>query len=264
MNSYSVCDVMETHWPAAWSEQSPRWPTWPGPTGWTPGGAWAMCTSPPWTCTWLARYLTDKDKKKAKKAVLLKIKWQLVWLSQQSDQSWSCVYFVTLNECFLLLFFSKRACSRSTGRSINHLIKHLWFSSLAHGGSTSENLLHWLIVFICKDTTPHLSHDASLLHLALKVPHFLKYQQLDVPNMKGSRATLAHADLERDPSAELVTLKPAGAEHTSHVMHWAQHQHDKMRGERRTNGRHMRQKRAVTTHPLFGAKCCNLFINMPL
>lgn len=106
MNSYSVCDVMETHWPAAWSEQSPRWPTWPGPTGWTPGGAWAMCTSPPWTCTWLARYLTDKDKKKAKKAVL-KIKWQLVWLSQQSDQSWSCVYFVTLNECFFTSFFFK-------------------------------------------------------------------------------------------------------------------------------------------------------------
>lgn len=29
--------------------------------------------------------------------------------------------------------------------------------------------------------------------------------------------------------------------------------------EKRTNGRHMRQKRAVTTHPLFGAKCWKLY-----
>lgn len=54
---------MDSNWPAAWPELSPRWPAWPGPKGWTllPGGAWAMCTLPPLTCTWHARYLTDKD-----------------------------------------------------------------------------------------------------------------------------------------------------------------------------------------------------------
>lgn len=51
-----------------------------------------------------------RTKKNPKKAVLLKIKWQLVWLSQQSDQSWSCVYFVTLNECFFYFFFFFKTC----------------------------------------------------------------------------------------------------------------------------------------------------------
>lgn len=108
---------------------------------------------------------------------------------------------------------------------------------------------------------------------AFKVLPFLKYQQLDVLHMKRSWAALAHADLARNPSTEQllapgrkmsnmgfqwlesrVTLKPAGAACTSHVMQWTPPWQIKRR-ERRANWRHMRQKRAATTYSLFWTKC---------
>lgn len=55
----------------------------------------------------------------------------------------------------------------------------------------------------------------QLVDIALKRPLFLKYQQLVIPNMKGSWATLAHADLEQDPSTEWLLA----AEHESQI--WA-------------------------------------------
>lgn len=205
-----------------------------------------------------------RTKKKPKKAVLLKIKWQLVWLSQQSDQSWSCVYFVTLNECFFTSFIFKTCLQPKHWKiykpphktPLVFLLGTWWFNiwkSFALTNSVYLQRHHTTLIAWCQLITFGIKSVALPKNISSWMSQTWKDPELRwlTPTWSGTHA-------------ELVTLKPAGAEHTSHVMHWAQHQHDKMRGERRTNGRHMRQKRAVTTHPLFGAKCWNLFINMPL
>lgn len=49
----------------------------------------------------------------------------------------------------------------------------------------------------------HFTHAASLLDFALKLRLMLKLSTAGHPkNMKGSRATLAHADLELDPCTD--------------------------------------------------------------
>lgn len=75
-----------------------------------------------------------------------------VTLSQQRDQSWSCVCIITLNQCSAAFSVKTRgrfACSQSSGRSINHPIKHHWFSSLAHGSCRSSHLTIFLMVLAC-------------------------------------------------------------------------------------------------------------------
>lgn len=141
--SRRVC-VLATHWPTAWFEECPHWPAWPGPRGWTPDGAWAMCTSPPWTCTWLAHDLTDKRKKK---------QWLIFAL---------CLYRNTAGMLFCLYKLTGWfLCSPNTGRFINHLVKHLWFSSLGNAFCTD-----WYYLY-----TQHL---LTLCHLWIS---------LDIPNI---------------------------------------------------------------------------------
>lgn len=78
-------------------------------------------------------------------------------------------------------------------------------------------------MFIYKNTMPHFAHAASLLDLALKVPFFLKYQQLHIPNMKAFWATLAHADLEQNTSTGFWTrMSNMGFSDWRAGLHWNQ------------------------------------------
>lgn len=55
-------------WPVVWFEESVRWPGWPEPRGWRqlPGGTWARCISPPWTCTGPSPDLRDQTQRRKK------------------------------------------------------------------------------------------------------------------------------------------------------------------------------------------------------
>lgn len=91
---------------------------------------------------------------------------------------------------------------------------------------------------------------------ALKAAPFVK-QQLDISHMEGSRATLARADLERDPYTEWLLIpvtrflkmdfpwlerrvawKTAGREHTFHVM-CIVHNNTMAKNESTERNRHM-------------------------
>ena len=77
----------------------------------------------------------------------------VVTCAQQRDQSWiPCMYHDT-KSVLLLLFPSEREdgvpAGKSSGRSIKHLVKHHWFSSLAHGSWRSSHLTIFLMALAC-------------------------------------------------------------------------------------------------------------------
>lgn len=107
-------------------------------------------------------------------------------------------------------------CKQSSGRSINHPIKQQRFSFLAHGSCRSSYLTIFLMAMACHIALTNSvylqAHQATLYtHCQLvefwtELPLFLKYQQLLIPNIKDSQATLAHVDLEQDLSTERLLV----------------------------------------------------------
>ena len=290
----------ESNWPEAWSEESLRWPTWSGPTGWIrlPGGAWATRTSPPWSGTWLARYLLHNTDIKP---VAKKRKSSASWNGNCRDLrttkgSILDPVYVSWHEISAFASFPVRtrgwcACRQSSGRSIKHLVKHHWFSSLAHGSWRSSHLTIFLMALACHialTNSVYLQQHHATLCTCCQLVRFCPSSQNisscrnpkheSIPSYAGSRR-LGAQPIHRTATGSLNTTVKYGfsvigeqgyIETSWHAAHfscsalrittpwlkWERRERKRERErerERGTNGRHMRQKRAVTTHPLFGA-----------
>lgn len=105
------------------------------------------------------------------------------------------------------------ACSQSSGRSINHLIKHHWFSSVAYSSCQSSHLTVLLMVLarrIALTNSVYLQAHQSTLQTRCQP---VRFRTKTAPHPKISTAghrktckdpdrTLAHADLEWYPSTD--------------------------------------------------------------
>lgn len=176
-----------------------------------------------------------------------------VTLTQQRDQSWSHVCIITLNQCFATFSVKTRgwcACSQSSGRSINHPIKHHWFSSLAHGSCRSSHLTIFLMVLAChialtnsvylQEHHTTLCTYCQLAGFWTKSAPFPKISAAGHLRHERIRSYAGSCRLGAEPIHRTATgsqtgmsnmgfqwlesratLKPAGVEHTSHVLCWA-------------------------------------------
>lgn len=105
------------------------------------------------------------------------------------------------------------ACSKSSGRSINHLIKHHWFSSVAYRSCQSSHLTVLLMVLarrIALTNSVYLQAHQSTLQTRCQLVRFCtKTAPHPKISTAGHRKTckdpdciLAHADLEWCPSTD--------------------------------------------------------------
>lgn len=237
------------------------------------------------TCTLSDKQQGRKTGKYKEKAMFLKIQWQLV--SQKRDQFLVLCMYHHIKSVLCCFFLQKTrgwfACSRSSGRSINHLIKHHWFSSLAHGSCRISHLTISLMALACHIALTNSvylqAHQATLCTCCQLVGYYTKRAPLAKISAAGHpkherilnyacSCRVGAGPVHRMATGcwtrmsnvgfqwlEKLTLKTAGAEHTSHVLDLEHNNTSAKTRTKWTNGRHMRQKRAVTTHPLFGAKC---------
>lgn len=106
------------------------------------------------------------------------------------------------------------ACSQSSGRSINHLIKHHWFSSVAYSSCQSSHLTVLLMVLarrMALTNSVYLQAHQSTLQLVRFCTNTAPHPKISTAGhpktCKDPDRTLAHADLERDPSTDRFLSK---------------------------------------------------------